>query len=530
MSSPNPSPPHDLRQFKRLCKELLKACRRGESEALERVHQWHPDPPEPGSVSLHHVQLALARQHGFRSWRRLKFSSGGKRLLDHAQHGRVAALKKLITEDPSVLDYADEERTAVHIAVMAGQAACVQALLEAGANIDRGFYPDREFSKPLDLAREREDQAIVNLLEQHLKQPPPSAPVVEELPHHKLFGLSLDPEDELAKLTRLVEEGLKPDLRAAAWLGNQKAVAQLSHNRRDFEDALIFASQSGQVDLIAWLLQKGAHIDAAREEFMGWEEETYRQVGLPIWHAAARGNLNVVEFLLENGASNNEMIYAGGTPIMVACQMGHTDVVKRLANSGAPEPIDWENDGVEAIQEKLRGQMWLLHEDFALPIACRSGRTEVVEYLLSLSPDFDDEQWADCCHYTMMALKEEPTNWQNAPRILELLWEHTDPLYTDHRDETLLHRLCSKWCHRHPARLRLADMLLDAGVDIDATDSEKKATALGWASQAGQLDLVAHLIDRGADTQRAGAVWSTPSRLAAGRGHDKVVEYLKHSS
>jgi ankyrin repeat protein len=62
----------DLGQLRNQARELQRAVRQGDSRALTRVSRWHPDPPPAGRFPLTAAQLALAREHGFASWARMR--------------------------------------------------------------------------------------------------------------------------------------------------------------------------------------------------------------------------------------------------------------------------------------------------------------------------------------------------------------------------------------------------------------------------------------------------------------------------
>src|SRR5436190_12499484 len=59
----------DLDQQKKLAKELLRAFRAGDGDAIARMRDALPDKPE---LSLTDAQYVLAREYGFTSWRELK--------------------------------------------------------------------------------------------------------------------------------------------------------------------------------------------------------------------------------------------------------------------------------------------------------------------------------------------------------------------------------------------------------------------------------------------------------------------------
>jgi ankyrin repeat protein len=70
-------------------------------------------------------------------------------------------------------------------------------------------------------------------------------------------------------------------------------------------------------------------------------------------------------------------------------------------------------------------------------------------------------------------------------------------------------------------------LLLDAGADINARDSDHGFTALTWAGVGGHADLVKVLLERGADPGVKGNEDKTVLRLAAEKGLKDVVEVLK---
>jgi len=69
---PLPSPIH-LRQLKNQSKDLRDACRAGQTDALARLYQHHPQhsPQATRTLSLQDVQLVIAREQVYDSWPRL---------------------------------------------------------------------------------------------------------------------------------------------------------------------------------------------------------------------------------------------------------------------------------------------------------------------------------------------------------------------------------------------------------------------------------------------------------------------------
>jgi ankyrin repeat protein len=85
---------------------------------------------------------------------------------------------------------------------------------------------------------------------------------------------------------------------------------------------------------------------------------------------------------------------------------------------------------------------------------------------------------------------------------------------------TLLHDMAQE------GDLPKATLLLDHGADIDAIDEEFRSTPLGLAARWGHREMVAFLLERGADPSKSGAQWATPLAWAQKKGHMSVINLL----
>ena len=159
----------DLNQYKKQAKELARAVRAGEPEALERVRRHHPrigeqvseldgDPTHPqktrmdgarGDVKLADAQLVLAREHGLASW--AKFAAEIERrwiarAVDEVSDPvdaflRAALVPRETWHASGTLDEAEAirarhpqvERANIYTAAVLGDDAAVRAALEQEA-------------------------------------------------------------------------------------------------------------------------------------------------------------------------------------------------------------------------------------------------------------------------------------------------------------------------------------------------------------------------------------------------------------
>ncbi len=90
-------------------------------------------------------------------------------------------------------------------------------------------------------------------------------------------------------------------------------------------------------------------------------------------HAAARGNLDLVEFCLERGADPNIMTAKRITPLLSACENSHFDVARALIKSGANV-----NHG------NMHGRTPLMFLTQSFPNQSHQGKTKVLEFVREL--------------------------------------------------------------------------------------------------------------------------------------------------
>lgn len=94
----------------------------------------------------------------------------------------------------------------------------------------------------------------------------------------------------------------------------------------DLDHLLFYACRDGNLDIVRYLIGKGANINSSNHEGR-----------TPLMHAAESNNLDIVKHLIINKANIN----AGGgtykvwTALMKASYWGYLDIVKHLVNNGA---------------------------------------------------------------------------------------------------------------------------------------------------------------------------------------------------
>ena len=90
----------DLEQIHRQAKELLRAIRTGDAEAIADLREHHPESIEAATAKLADAQLVLARTYGAQSWTRLVH---GVRLAEAIWRDDLEGVRGLITKDAALI-------------------------------------------------------------------------------------------------------------------------------------------------------------------------------------------------------------------------------------------------------------------------------------------------------------------------------------------------------------------------------------------------------------------------------------------
>ncbi|MDD5358716.1 MAG: ankyrin repeat domain-containing protein [Sulfurovaceae bacterium] len=121
----------------------------------------------------------------------------------------------------------------------------------------------------------------------------------------------------------------------------------------DLRTPLTYAAAFGTIEMIDFLLKNGALINYTR----AWSS--------PLHEASAWGRVDIIKYLIEHGAQVNLQLDTGDTPLMCAAAHGEMDAVKLLLSYGANIYIQDDRGGN------------------AIDVAGEKGEEEVENFLLS---------------------------------------------------------------------------------------------------------------------------------------------------
>ncbi|GLD67035.1 ankyrin repeat domain-containing protein 50-like protein [Lates japonicus] len=318
-------------------------------------------------------------------------------------------------------------------------------------------------------------------------------------------------------------------LLAAAAMGHMKTVSRLlfwgaAVDAIDCEGrtALCLAAARGSTEVVRALLDRG--LDENHKDDLGWT---------PLHAAACEGHRAVCAALTERGsmARVGEMDIEGRTPLILAAQEGHWSTVRLLLDRRSP--IDHRAyDGHSALSATLLEG----HAEVAELLMRRGADTDVRDaegrpllYLLVLEGHVDmatlliekggvplesrDSEGRTALHVA---------SWQGCVEMVDLLLKHgANPNAQDTEGRPPMHSVA--WTGHAEVGRHLLEV---NGVNIDLA-CHQGATALSIAAQEGHANIVAMLLERGANPDHMDKYGRSPVKVAGKHGHFNIVRLLE---
>lgn len=456
--------------------------------------------------------------------------AGDAALLSAAADGDLTTVKARIAAGADVNAAGKGQIPALFQAVRSGKMKIVQALLDAGANLNLVAYPTSGSSvksSPLCYAIEKKDQDIVEAL----------------LDAGADIGLATWSDHNAA--ASAAEQSCKAYYQLNAseedWYGKKRTKADLAKAKADCEHWLHFVREA---------IRKGVKV----RDYSLWEAVNHRHNELALLLISAGVNPSVAPHItsvlnrsIEHGNDplTLALLKAGASvkrdgeasPLLVAAEKGRLSVVPALLEAGAdinavgnmqigefgPEEVEEETvaGGAAVVRTTHIPNPPVAEASTALIIATRLGNTAMVKLLVERGADLNlgDKHGVTALGWAMKLGKSE---------IAELLKKAgaAEPEDLEGSPNTAL------WSAAMKGDVAKAKALLKRGTKPDepVEDREGKHFALVSAAREGHLEMVELLLQHGSQVNvGASENWNagiTPLMVAAREGHLNVVQAL----
>ena len=284
----------------------------------------------PADMTLIDALHVSAVEHGFPDWpemelrlRELEAGRAEERSMDYfhdVERGDLDAVERHLDAEPSLVNsVASTQKSALH---SVGSAAMAELLLERGAD------PRIETMLP-------GGTALMHAIIWGWPDVAAVIAAVDRSPHNLRVAAGLndvgaihsafDPTGRLKAAAKSGREYYRPNFGWFPWESSD-------HDQEVLDEALIFAATNGHLEAAKALVAKGAQIDGRAYETT------------PLMRATFRNRLEMIEWLLENGADPNARGWLGGhargvTAFHIAAENGLVDVIRRLRAAGGSSQI-----------------------------------------------------------------------------------------------------------------------------------------------------------------------------------------------
>ncbi len=295
---------------------------------------------------------------------------------------------------------------------------------------------------------------------------------------------------------------------------------------------MLTASRDGDLNRVKDLVQRCPTLISCQYDYTA-----------PLHLAVREGQLDVVRFLVENGALDpNYKTHPFLEPlVMVAEDRGYGAIAQFLKESldnpklihewGDTGKIDYGKREVERqfqnlVDKSKYGEVEVLLQE--RPELARDELAYWGEGILMMPAKGRDRQMLELlmrygARVPDLSKWGERYYFKHYDIAVFLMGHGMNPNHMNWHHTTLLHDMAYR------GTIQKAGLLLDHGADINADDEEFRSTPLGFAARWGKRDMVALLLERGADVNKSGARWATPLAWAQKKGHADIEAILLHA-
>ncbi|HKC36461.1 MAG TPA: ankyrin repeat domain-containing protein [Chitinophagaceae bacterium] len=260
----------------------------------------------------------------------------------------------------------------------------------------------------------------------------------------------------------------------------------------------------------------------------------------PIHFAVREGHLELVKYLLDNGAHDPKYrSYPFSEYLQTIAQERNYNEITLLLEQYADDPSKQKFKGDNGEIHYNRSELQLEFQE-----AVNKSSFSKTEKILKDHPEFTKDEtyfWGE--GILVFAAKENNRKMidllmsygAKVPNILKwaqfyyferldgasyMMEKGMNPNVMSWHHVTLLHDIAQK------GDIQKAELLIKYGADMDPVEEEYQSTPLGMAVKWGHPEMVNYLLTQGANPNKAGASWATPIAWAKKKGHSAIEKIL----
>lgn len=271
---------------------------------------------------------------------------------------------------------------------------------------------------------------------------------------------------------------------------------ELIYAQYNYTPPIHFAVREGHVDLVKYLLDNGAYDPGYR---------IYPFLDNLLTIAQDREHAAIAQLLEDYNADSTRHIYKGDNGEI---HYERTDLEREFEQAINNEDFNTTQQILQTHPEFARDDTFFWGEGPLMMVA-KEGNKEMVDLLMKCGAKIPPLlKWAQFYYFE----RYEMTAY--------LLEKGLDPAVMSWHHVTVLHDMAQK------GDMQKAELFIKHGASIDAIEEEYCSTPLGMAARWGHEEMVAYLLQQGADSNKAGAPWATSLSWARKKGHQHIEEIL----
>ncbi|XP_048520177.1 uncharacterized protein LOC109544510 isoform X2 [Dendroctonus ponderosae] len=431
-----------------------------------------------------------------------------EKMFDAAKKGNLENLKMYLQKGADINARSINAWTTLHFAASGASLNVVKFVIEQQLCVD---VKDVNNQSPLHIAATHGNKIIVDFF---IRETDIHVDVVDNAHKTPLHFASANGHNDIVEI--LVKNHANTSAKDSVGLSplhyaiynNHVAIAKFLLEKEDTVDIneamsgftpLHIAAESGSLELVIFLLDKGANVNGRSDEG-----------ATPLNGAVRNGYLEVVNVLILKGANVNSRFIDGSTPLYIAIANGHEKIANVLLKAGANVNV------VDRVCNQT-----------PLHYAARFGYENIVETLLmnKANTDIATNEGVTPAHLAAQGGHSKSDNRTPLVSAIQHYYKEIAAVLIENGASVNEEQGAALLMAVLAGYKDLVKLLLKHNARVDFNVGEN-ATVLHAAAKRGHKEIVNDLLAKGANADARDNHGLTPLYIAASEGHEYVAEVL----